>query len=70
MNTSHLNALELAISHERCRLSNAHTSQEKRLRQVLVAQYEKEVAAEKTFLGIVDEPVSLSEADLLKELLG
>ena len=68
-NLSHLDALQLGLSHERERLAKAKSPQETALRTVWVAQYEREIAAEYAFLGIdpnVDCDLSVDE--LLSEL--
>jgi hypothetical protein len=66
---SHLNALELRLSNERGRLAAAKTEHEKKARGVWVAQAEKEIAAEKKFLGISDKPQSeQSDEELLGDL--
>jgi len=69
--TSHLGALQVRLSHERNRLNAAKTEGERELRQVWVAQIEKEIAGEKAFLGMVDESptTEMSADDLLAELL-
>lgn len=66
---THLDALNLNLSNERIRLGNAKTQQERELRTVWVAQLEKEIAAERGFLGVTDAP-EVSDDDLLNELLG
>lgn len=65
---SHLGALELALSHERERLSRASNAQERALRTVWVAGLEREVSGELAFLGITREPVALSDDELFNEL--
>lgn len=68
-NYSHLDALNLNLSNERTRLTNAKSSQEKELRTVWVNQLEKEIAAERKFLGIADSTIeSISDEELFKEL--
>lgn len=68
-NTSHLDALNVRLSHERSRLDNAKTEQEKETRKVWVAQIEKEIAVEKERLNVKDVEVNrISDDDLLKEL--
>ena len=67
MNT-HLDALELRLSNERIRLSEAKTKKEIKLRQVWIAQIEKEIQSEKDFIGIDD--FNMSDDELLAELLG
>lgn len=71
IDTSHLEALELNLSRERGRLSSAKTAQERELRSVWVRQLEKEVEAEKVFLGLAQTvDVEMSDEELLKELQG
>lgn len=66
---SHLNALELNLSHERVRLSQATAAQDIALRKVWVAQLEREIADERRFLGIVStDDADLSIDDLFAEL--
>lgn len=69
--TSHLKALELRLSNERVRLSNARTEDEKKMRQVWVAGIEKEIEQEKQFLSVKDNQAgaTVSDEDLLKQLL-
>lgn len=69
--TSHLAALELRLSHERDRLAASKTPKERELRRVWVAGIEKEIAAEKAFLGIPDTAAQcvMSDDELLEELL-
>jgi hypothetical protein len=62
----HLSALQLRLSNERIRLSQATNQGEIELRTVWVKQMEKEVAGEIEFLSTND----MSADDLLKELLG
>lgn len=69
MNTTHLVTLQERLSRERVRLSEARTQKEKQLRQVWVAQVEREIEQEMKFLGI--EPVSaveMSDDELLAAL--
>lgn len=70
--TSHLDALELGLSRERERLRNAKTEKEKRQREVWVGQMEREVAAEREFLGLppATEATAQSDQELLDALLG
>ena len=66
---THLNALELNLSHERVRLSQATNQQDIALRKVWVAQLEREIADERKFLGIVStDDADLSIDDLFAEL--
>lgn len=68
--TNHLNALNLRISSERSRLASAKSAQEIELRKVWVAGIEKEIAAERVFLGFQPEaPIAdILDDDLLKQL--
>ena len=68
MNRSHLNALELGLSNERARLANSKTVAERELRAVWGSQLEKEVAAEREFLGLTVEPTEMSDDELLAQL--
>lgn len=68
---SHLDALQVGLSHERDRLAKAKKPGEIALRKVWVAQYENEIAAEYKFLGIKPltwEELMLSDDELLAEL--
>ena len=67
---SHLNALEIRLSHERDYLARAKTAQERELRAVWIAQVEKEIATERAFLGLPAEvsPADMSDDDLLAAL--
>jgi hypothetical protein len=72
MDTTHLNALELALSNERIRLANATTESEKKLRSVWITQMEKEIEGEKKFLNeqpTHDVDTDMTDAELLRELL-
>lgn len=65
---SHLNALEQGLHNERQRLAASRSEQERALRTVWVAQYEREIEAELAFLGYEAAPASLddiSDSDLL-----
>ena len=64
---SHLDALELNLSHERARLNEATKKGEIELRTVWVKQLEKEIAGERNFLGL-GESSEVSDDDLLAEL--
>ena len=63
----HLSALQLRLSNERIRLSQATNRGEIELRSVWVTQMEKEVEGELKFVG---QHNTLSADELLKELLG
>jgi hypothetical protein len=49
---SHLDALQVRLSHERDYLAKAKTQKEIELRTVWIAQIQKEIANEYKFLGI------------------
>lgn len=57
--TSHLDALQLRLSHERDRLARAKTEQEREMRRVWVAQIEKEIGLER----------DMTDDELLAELM-
>ena len=66
---SHLDALELGLSHERARLNLARSPLEIQYRSIWVRQYEREIASERELLGLPpegDAPMSLE--DILAEL--
>lgn len=68
-NLSHLNALELHLSHEREYLRAAKSTQETELRKVWIAQIEKEIASERKFLGLEDAAtVEMTDDELLAQL--
>ena len=65
MNTDHLNALELRLSHERNYLAQAKTDGERALRKVWITQIEKEIVGELKFLGKKSEPeIELTDDEL------
>jgi hypothetical protein len=73
--TSHLNALELRLSHERERLRAARTPREQAFRAQQVASCEREIAGERKFLrergidlSVDDDVAALSDDELLAEL--
>lgn len=67
---THMEAIELRLSHERSRLAAAKTAQERQVRQVWAEGIERELKHEKEFLGIADSQTGMSDQDLLQELLG
>lgn len=67
---THLNALELRLSHERDYLARAKTDGERELRQVWIAQIKKEIAGEKRFLGIDGSDLPDMTDDELAAALG
>jgi hypothetical protein len=64
---THLDALELRLSNERIRFSNASSSNEKATRKAWITQVEKEIKCEKEFLGIADE-ADITDDELLATL--
>lgn len=68
INTDHLNALEIRLSHEREYLSVAKTKLEKDMRQVWINGITKEINEEKKFLGIEDKEINMTDEELLKAL--
>lgn len=67
--TDHLIALITRLAHERSRLANARTNNERALRMVWVAQLEREIAGEEALLDITPTDSDISDADLLAEML-
>lgn len=67
---SHLSALQVRLSHERDYLAGAKSAQERELRTVWITQIEKEIANERSFLGLKDEPAppEMTTDELLAEL--
>jgi len=68
IDTSHLDALRVRLSHERVYLANAKKDGERALRTVWVAQIEKEISAELAFLGMVEDDAEMTDAELLAAL--
>lgn len=68
--TTHLDALELRLSHEREYHRQEATDSGKALRAVWIAQIEKEIANERAFLGLPPSMplLDISDEDLLAEL--
>jgi hypothetical protein len=67
---SHLEALELRLSHERNYLANAKNEKERNFRLHTIAMAEKEIAGEMKFLGIEQVKFDdISDDELLAELL-
>lgn len=67
---SHLDAIQLRLSHEREYLANAKTEREREMRRVWIAGIERELAAEYRFLGL--QPPTMDEImddELLAELM-
>jgi hypothetical protein len=65
----HLHVLELRLSNERLRLAKATTISEINYRTVLVDQMIKELSHEKEFIGFEQLNNTLSDDDLLAELI-
>ena len=66
---SHLDALNVRLSHERSYLAAAKTNKERKLRKVWIAQIEKEIAVEMEFLSIGDSvECDMSDDELLAAL--
>jgi len=69
VDNTHLNALQVRLSHERGYLAQAQRADEKALRQVWISQIEKEIAGEMKFLGITEQPeIEMSDDELLAAL--
>lgn len=67
--TSHLDALNLRLSHECSYLAAAKTKNEKAFRKVWISQIEKEIAGEIAFLGKGTEDLAdMTDDDLLAAL--
>ena len=66
--TSHLDALNLRLSHERAYLANAKTDGERALRAAWIGQIEKEIACETKFLGINASLPEMTDDELLAAL--
>ena len=67
---THLDALQIRLSHELERLSRARSEAERGMRQTWVKQVEREIAEEMAFLGM--QPVAtaeISDDDLLAALM-
>jgi hypothetical protein len=75
MDTTHLDALEVGLSHERARLSASKSRHERELRTVWVAQLEKQISDEIKFLGLdaadlaAREISNMTDDELLAELM-
>lgn len=67
----HIDYLQNQLYAEKARLAMAKNSGEIELRTVWVRQLEREIAAEAALTGDTVDPLdSMSDEDLLKELLG
>lgn len=67
---SHLHAIEYRLHRERVRLAAATTPQEREARTVWVQAAEKELVAERAFLGLsAEEPeAEMTMDEIMKEL--
>jgi hypothetical protein len=66
---NHFSALQLRLSHEREYLARAKSEGERELRRVWIAQIEREIEGELTFLGRTAEPLEdISDDELLAAL--
>jgi hypothetical protein len=67
--TGHRSALQLRLSHERGYLALAKSEGERELRKVWIAQIEREIEGELSFLGRTAEPSEdMSDDEILKAL--
>lgn len=65
---SHLDALELSLSHERERLRLAQHPIEISYREIWVRQYDREIASEREFLGLPPEGAPLTLDEIFEEM--
>lgn len=66
---THLDALELRLSHERRRLANARSQNERDLRYVWISQIEAEIEDERRFTSVTSEALpEMSDDELLAAL--
>jgi hypothetical protein len=68
-NYTHLDALNLRLSHERARLAAATSDRERAVRAAWISQTEREIAGERAFLGLQDDLPAVDDDELLAELL-
>jgi ABC-type Fe2+-enterobactin transport system substrate-binding protein len=66
--TSHLIALQNRLADEQGFLAIEKTAAGRDLRTVWIAQIEREIAAEKAFLGMEDVACDMSDEDILAAL--
>ncbi len=66
---THLSALLFGLSNERVRLAAAKSDGERALRSVWVAQLEKEVSFEESFLAARAEMPPMTDDELMAELM-
>lgn len=70
IDTSHLWAIRVRLSNERCRLEKARSDSDRGQREVLIAGIERELKGELEFLGLPPDspPDDIDEDALLAEL--
>lgn len=69
MDTTHLNALELRLSHEREYLRAAKSEGEREIRRVWIAQIMREIDRERDFVGgMISDLPAMTDDELLAEL--
>lgn len=66
---THLDALNMRLSHERTRLAAATSDRERAARSVWISQTEREIAGERAFLGLPEEAPAVDDDELLAALL-
>ena len=67
--TTHLNALERRLSHEREYLRDAKSDGEKALRRIWIAQIMREIDQERDFVGgLISDLPAMTDDELLAEL--
>lgn len=68
--TTHLNALQVRLSHEKARAFKETNSNALRQREVWIRQIKKEIADERKFLGLPpeEELPEMTDEELLREL--
>lgn len=70
IDTSHLDAIRIRLSHERSRLASSRLDSERKVRAPLVAGIERELVGELAFLGLPPDPQTsdIDDDALLGEL--
>lgn len=70
MDMSHLAALETRLSHERARLARETNATRRELRKVWIAQIEREISEERSFLGLpeTEQLPEMTDEELLAAL--
>ena len=64
--TSHLVWLHESLYREKARLAGAKTEAERRLRTAWAEQKQREIEAELRLLGMSNEPINISDDELLR----